>query len=312
MKFIVSFTNNIQLVYNLIEHNIVDEWSKLISAHTINDCCKINHYMGYASDEQIQDKIDRLYELSDIINSHVPDRVIKHPITKETYRQAFNVMHVHFPDLKNDTNYEHLYPALTEYNDIIHWLESILTIVWGDIPDMTSSSAFRITLDFNKSNTVFNDITEDMYPLFNPFGHFGALLLHYTHVGKCAIELLATNDLECPSHQFVPQQTYSASIRMYFTDYFFNTDEKVEKFNQQWKDFYDRRGGKDFFGYDIDDPKMRLGFIQIGSLEKIYVDGIELSIPVTDDQLQSFRKTLVNASIIDWEVLGPERPNTIS
>lgn len=303
MKFVVRFTNDIELSYDLVNHTVTSLWKDLIVKHNINDCCKINHYLGYASEDDILHKIERLYQLSDIINLRVPERVIKHPITVDSWKNSLHLMHTHFPDLKNNNSYIDLWELLTEYNDIIHWLESVLPTVWESSTPI-SSKWFRITLDFNKSNTEMVDIPEDAYSLFDPGGNFGDLMLHYTHVGKNAYELFITNDFECPKDQFVPQRTFSASVRLHFMDNFLRTVEQHECFNTMWNKFYLDRGGKDFFGYEIDDPKLAFGFMKIGTLTNISVQGNEQPIPISHDDIELFRKSLTKSKILEWYVLG--------
>jgi hypothetical protein len=126
MKFKVNFTNNISIIYDLVDADIVKNWAELIKQKTISDCCKINHYIGYSDETVINSHINRLYVLSDLINQCIPDKVIKKEITKETWKEALQVMHVHFPEYRNDENYKDIWDNLSEYNDIIHWLESIL------------------------------------------------------------------------------------------------------------------------------------------------------------------------------------------
>jgi len=300
--FKVSFTDNIELHYSLIDHPLVDDWSKLIATHVIDDCCERNHYFGYAPEEKINQRIERLHNLADIINNHVSEKIVNTRLTVENFRQTLHVMHVHFPELETDPNYAHLRPYLSEYNDTIHWLETILAVVWGKPPGISESGLFSINLDFNKSDVEFKEIPEDAYELFEFGANFGDLLLHYTHVGKNAQELFFTNDLECPKSQFVPQSTYCASARLYFTDNFSDTEEKKNHMYSRWQDFYTRRGGKEYFGYDITDQKMRLGFIKLGKIDKIYIDGNSIKIPTTQEELNSFRKMLVDTEISRWAI----------
>jgi hypothetical protein len=290
-SFEVEFTNDIILSYRLIDSDVTDLWCGLIQNHTTHDLCKTNHYMGYASKSIIQCRIDRLMYLADLINSYAPDRVIKQNISNTDWKETLNIMHVHFPDLKNDYNYKHIWDELSEYNDIIHWLESTLGTI--------DSSIFRITFDFNKSNTSFLDIPDSEYKLFTPFTNFGYLLLHYTHVGKHAQELFTVNDLVCPSEQFLPQRTFSASVRMYFTNNFHDTVEKQQQYMNRWKLFYNKRG-KDFWKYDIDDPKLGFGYIKIGELISIN----NQSIPKTPDDMNRFRDLLVNSTVVNWKING--------
>jgi uncharacterized protein (DUF736 family) len=288
-KFVIRFTNNIELTYKLIDHEIVDLWKPLISEETIDNLCPFNHYIGYASESIIMDKIHRLYELADLINSHAPNRVIKQEITKDTYQHAINTMHVHFPDLKNDENYKQIWKELSEYNDLIHWLESTLGSMWNR-RNQSESSLFRITLDFNKTTKKFVQIPESAYKLFTPYLGFGDLLIHYTHVGRHAQELFMAQDLVCPKDQFVPQDIFTPSIRMYFMDSFYDTDLKKQNLRERWEKFYQQRGGKDFFEYDIDDPKIRFGYIKIGQLE------------TEINNINEFRKILVDTKVVDWEI----------
>jgi hypothetical protein len=296
MQFVINFTNDISLIYDLVDEEITYQWLSIISSRSISDLCPINHYVGYISEEKIQAKIHRLYELSDLINEHAPDRVIKQDITKESWRVALHVMHVHFPELKNDIAYSHIWPLLTEYNDIIHWLESKLLNVWSNKSNMSESSLFRITLDFNKSNPVFLPIPDSAYKLFDPYSLFGELKLHYTHVGKHAQELFIARDMTCPSEQFVPQRTFTASVRLLFTDDFKRNDEMAS-----WSRYYNSRG-KDFWNIDINDPKIAFGYMKIGQLNSIIIDGKMVEIPTTMQTRHEFRKKLVDTTVIGWEI----------
>ena len=119
-KFKINFTDNISITYKLVEDIVVNQWAELISAQTIDKVCPINHFIGYSSEDFVLERINRLYELSDLINQCIPDKVIKKEITKETWKEALQVMHVHFPEYRNDENYKDIWDNLSEYNDIIH------------------------------------------------------------------------------------------------------------------------------------------------------------------------------------------------
>lgn len=292
-KFKINFTDGISITYNLIDDAIVTQWAELISAQTIDSICPINHYLGYASEELVTDRINRLYELADLINDSVPDRVIKQEINQSNWRVNLHQMHIHFPDLKNDETFTHLWPYLTEYNDIIHWLESILLNIWGESPYSSKTSRFRITLDFNKSNVTRVPIPDNSYKLFCPLMNYGDLLLHYTHVGKHAHEMLLMKDYTCPKDQFIPQRDFTASVRMHFLDNF-TPPESSSKFYDSWKQFYDDKGGYDYWGYEIDDPKIAFGYIKIGEIE---------SMPATEEELNEFREKLSKTRVIDWEII---------
>ena len=302
MQFKINFTNDISMIYDLVDEEIAQQWANLIVKRNISELCKINHYTGYGSKQLINERIQRLYELADKINQYDITRVIKQEINKDTWKVALQIMHVHFPDMKNDTKYQEAWPLLTEYNDIIHWLESVLLNVWSS-KMASESSLFRVALDFNKTIALseFCDIPESAYKLFTPFTSFGDLSLHYTHVGKHAMELFTVNDFECPPDQFVPQQRFSPSCRLYLTDNFFNDVTKVQYINR-WKKFYIDRGGMDFWKIDINDPVLAFGYCKIGKINTILVGGEEIKIPTSLVELNSFRQMIATSTVIDWEI----------
>lgn len=293
MQLQVNFTDDISLIYNLINHQIVDSWVEILNTRTINDLCPFNHYIGYSTDELITAKINRLYELADLINMQTPERVIKVEITRENYQTAINTMHVHFPLLKNDVAFKHVWDILSEYNDIIHWLESTIKLHWS-VNHINESRMFRITLDFNKSDVKFKEIPEDAFILFDPNTLFGELKLHYTHVGRHAQELFMTNDVVCPPEQFIPQRLFTASVRMHFTDDYYIDQEK-------WKMFYHKRGA-DFWNIDLTDPKLAFGYIKIGQLSSIDISGVRIPFPTNTASRHEFRKRLVKTKVIGWEI----------
>jgi hypothetical protein len=267
MQFVINFTNDISLIYDLIDEEIAQQWANLISKRNITECCKINHYNGYASDDMIQTRIKRLYELADYINEFSTERVIKQEINKDTWKLALHKMHVHFPEMKNDEKYKEVWPSLTEYNDNIHWLESMLLTVWTD--DIDANNMFRVTLDFNKTIFEFYTISDESFKNFSPFLQFGGLFLHYTHVGKYAYEMFKVNDLICPQDQFVPQRTFNGSCRLVFNDYLYPDEQSKQNLISNWEKFYKIKGGKEYWGYDINDPKIAFGLLKIGELTKI-------------------------------------------
>ena len=106
MQFKINFTNDISMIYDLVDEEIAQQWANLIVKRNISELCKINHYTGYGSKQLINERIQRLYELADKINQYDITRVIKQEINKDTWKVALQIMHVHFPDMKNDTKYQ--------------------------------------------------------------------------------------------------------------------------------------------------------------------------------------------------------------
>jgi hypothetical protein len=70
----------------------------------------------------------------------------------------------------------------------------------------------------------------------------------------------------------------------------------------RWGKYYDSRGGKDFWKIDINDPKLAFGYMKIGQLESITIDGKIIEIPTNMQSRHNFRKILVNTKVIDWEI----------
>jgi len=302
MQFKVNFTNEISLYYQLVDHDIVRHWSTLIMAQTVDTCCKINHYSGYNDPELVRERLDRLFELVDIINSVVDNKIEKATFSKETFTNALNIMHVHFPEFKSRNEYRSIKIYLDEYNDTIHWLESILPDFYNQKND---SSKFSIKLDFNKSEPYQTySIPESAYPLFNGYFSFGQLMLHYVHVGRHAWELFFSNDLVCPKEQYVPQHRYKASVRLHFFDNYLDQPVLREQFDKKWNSFYLARGGKDFFEAEIDDPKIRFGYCQIGTLEKVAIQGTDLSGPFNMRHVSYIRDKITKSKILNWEIIN--------
>jgi hypothetical protein len=287
------------MIYDLVDEEIAQQWANLIVKRNTSELCKINHYTGYGSEELINSRIQRLYELADKITQYDNTRIIKQEINRDTWKVALHTMHVHFPEMKNDSKYQEAWPLLTEYNDIIHWLESILLQVWEK---NIGSSLFRVALDFNKTVFEFYDLPESSYKLFTPLTRFGDLSLHYTHVGKNAVELFTVNDFECPPEQFIPQRKFNASCRMTLRDNLFESVKQKTEYISRWNKFYKDRGGIEFWKLDINDPKLALGYCKIGSMSKINIAGIDINIPKTQEEINSFREQIVNSIVIDWEI----------
>ena len=290
MKFCVNFSNNISLIYNLdTSISSLNKWINEIRQMEIIDLCPINHKNSTGNKLLIEKRINRLYELADMLNSVLPNSIIKEPLTGDNCHEALNRMHVHFPNIHN-MYYDKDLPlakVASEYNDIIHWLE-------GE-HNSKGSDKFKIYLDFNKSSkTTLHEINEEDFLKFKPIVSFGDLSLHYAHVGRHAKELFNAQDFSCPKEQFVPQTKFSASVVMWFGSLpIHNLSDTVL---ENWKKFYHRRGGKEFFGMDINDPKLAFGYIKIGKLNNVKVGDYNLTFR-TLDETEYVRKLLIASNI---------------
>lgn len=294
-NFVVRFTSDIILTYNLIPSDTTTLWKNEIVKFNVNDCDKAHHYSSYATKEQTRNKINRLCELANIINQYAENKIQIQDITDDNFRDTLSIMHVHFPEMSQDPNYAHLRSTLAEYNDTIHLLEVTVD------KDPNDSSIFQIILGLNTSpKAEYFDIPIQDYSMFTPYLNFGGLYLGYPHIGRHAQELFFANDLICPKEQFIPQTKLTATVSMHFMNNFHVTEEAKDQFNKAWADFYQKRGGKEFWGYDINDPKLALGNLKIGQLSSITKEGKEYTIPNTLEELNLFRQLLVNTEVVDW------------
>lgn len=303
MKFVVNLNKNLTLVYNIVEEPITRIWKKVINMLTIDDICKKNHYVFY-DPKIISKKIEELYLINQEVNDRLPleNRVLE-KISKDNWQDILNKMHINFVVLIKDSNHSDLWEKLTLYNDIIHYLDSRLQNWWDEEKKNKNGDFFRITLDFNKSQKkFFQPIPEDAYKLFSPFPNFGHLYLHYTHIGKGPFNIFIDRDFVLPKDQLVIQHTFTGSVRMIFSDNFLKGDESKNKFIEEWKIFYAARGGKSFWGYDFDDPRLGFGFIKIGDLSEIKIDDKNIDIPDTLEKRQEFRTILATTEVLNWHV----------
>jgi hypothetical protein len=273
----------------------VDNWAKLISSVRLKDRCLINHKSATGNKPLIETRINRLYELADILNQAVPDSIIKESLDVDNRQDVLNRMHVHFPNIHNDPKLHKFDKFATEYNDIIHWLENEFRC--------NDSSRFKIFLDFNKSGCEFYDIDPRDYKWFTPFINFGDISLHYTHVGRHARELFNARDLVCPKDQFVPQSKYSVSCVLWFMNNVFDDADFKKQYITDWEKFYEDRGGEQFFGYEITDPNLRFGYIKLGQLEKIIINQKEVGFS-TLDEINLVRHHLLNENLTKLKIDG--------
>jgi hypothetical protein len=307
MNFTVNFSDGISLTYQLIDDPIIVLWKNLIMQRTIDDCCKINHFSGYAGESLINQRISRLYELRDEINLHSERKIELLELNQDNWTETMNRIHIHFPEMMHDPKFAFLHDTLSEYNDTIHWLESIFYSIWQD-RRFEKTSLLRITLDVNKvlptkeTGVLKHAIPDESYKHFSPFFGFGDLTIHYTHVGKHALELFKNNDVSCPRDQFVPQHEFTGSARMYFFDNFYQTQISKLMMLAHWKRFYDKLGGIDYWKIAFDDPKLAFGYLKIGKLSRITINDEQIAIPTTVADMSIFRLKLVDTHVIDWSI----------
>jgi hypothetical protein len=77
-----------------------------------------------------------------------------------------------------------------------------------------------------------------------------------------------------------------------------------ESLDKKWNSFYLARGGKEFFEYDINDPKIGFGYCQIGTLEKVTIGSSEMTSPFTMKDIVYIRSKITKTRVLDWEIIN--------
>ena len=266
-KFVVNLSKNVILHYELDMSVLATKnWMKEIVKYDTTDLCKINYKLSTGNKKILEGKIKQLYEMADILNIAYPGSIVKEEFFQGSEQEILNRMHVHFPTIHHDESLKEINYYASQYNVLIHSLEREF------MPG--AASRFRMFFDIHKSpkGYVSYPLDKEDYKRFEVFHNFGSLTLGYPHVGRHSQELYNANDLVCPAEQYVPQSLVSASCCMMFMVSTITQDLK-DKYLDEWKQFYINRGGKDFFGCEINEPEIRFGSIKIGQLCYCSING---------------------------------------
>ena len=158
---------------------------------------------------------------------------------------------------------------LSEINQIVHACEGRqgspkIRVVWFDLPKV-------------------NKFDSDDYKLFTNKRTFGSLYHLYADVGK-GVEALAEDNDE-HHHDIVPNIHFSADCVAYFHN---DTKDDVHRMETSYKNYIDKN--IDYIrskGFDIDDPRLTTGRVELARLEytdeKLIMDQIK-----EFDYIQSF------------------------
>lgn len=172
-------------------------------------------------------------------------------------QDLLNRLHIHFPDMEKTETDTQVKEWLTEYNDIIHKLE-----------DIDRNNGNFIWLNILPDSVHEQELLNSDYNLFSASRKFGDLCLHYPHVGRHLLEILKSKDFDCPIDQIVTQHSIRAYHSLRFYDDLYSEDE-YRNFLKQCLDNTDL--GKT---YDVNDPKIAFGYINMGKLR--YFDKAEI------------------------------------
>lgn len=235
--------------YLLEDHRPAKVWSKLISDLSTNKLRKsLNPRRGDAS--SWNDKIERLNNLVQLLNCWLPEPIKGRWNDNDPY-ESLNRLHVHFPEYERKENDTERRKQLSEYNDLIHEIE----FMYHSKIDKKNRVYFLCCFE----NKIAEELKDEDYKYFQIQRKFGDLLLHYPHVGRHPLELAVQKDVNCPEDQIICQYEISADHSLRFSDFNPSFDQ-FEKFyyssNIKWP-------------YSLNDPKLAVGYIKLGTLEKV-------------------------------------------
>lgn len=220
------------------------------------------------SDDFLKVKIDRINQLVDILNTFV-DHPIDGYFDLSKPQESVNRLHVHFPASHSDSIGIERNSYLSEYNDLIHVIESSV------FERITGRSRARIMLCHNSRD--ISKIELDEFKQFTPTRIFGDCFAHYSHVGRHPIELYYADDTNLPNEQIIPQYGITADSMFYFGSDTFATPTDMATFRSNFEAFY-RRLGESRWPYAINDPRLAVGYMPVARLVKDFAPDLETRI----------------------------------
>lgn len=260
--------------YELNNDNPTKVWSDLVKQTVPNDLRKsLNPWRGVFSNYNTS--VKQLNDVIDELNTWMPKK-IEHKWQLDEPIKSLNLLHIHFPELEKGEIDSTKRDQLTRFNDLIHGLQVILH-------NKSNAELLYILLCCDNTNQV--KIDEQDFKFFKPYVNFGDLTLHYCHVGRHPLELLLSNDTDCPQDQVIPQYNYSA----FHTLRFFTISDCSQKF----KKFYHESNIS--WPYDLNDPKLALGYINLGKLRTVN------NKHYTNQDILSIVKSC--NKILDWQII---------
>lgn len=300
-NIVFSFDSGLELNYSIIECESSAFFLKGIAQMSLDNICATSFKTGFDSTDIIDSKIFRLYTVANEINALYPKEITIVPLFPN-WKLALHQMHTHFPDLTSRISKQELISVISklgEFNDLIHWLDKELERKYNG-SELNKSWA-TLCLDFNRAaDCPHLPIPVADYQLFTHKLYFGNLHLHYDNVGRHPWELFSSNDYQCPMDQVISQNQISPSCNLYFNDWdILRLQKKVQPlhlYQQRFEKFYQERGGISYFGYEIDDPRLAVGYMKIGQL-------LNLAEYSNLAARQKLRSTLARSSLIGWKIL---------
>lgn len=264
-----------ELNYELNDNEPTKIWSELARETRPSDLrSSLNPWRGNRND--YDSSVKELFCVIEELNEWLPEKIYgkwdyNNPI------KSLNNLHIHFPEHEKSETDSIKRKQLTRFNDLIHGLGVIIGSKHNEV------ELLYLLLCCDSSRRV--NLEEHHFNFFQPKVDFGDLTLHYCHVGRHPLELVLSNDTDCPADQIIPQYQISA----YHTLRFFQIQDTTERF----KNFY--TASKLNWPYTLTDKRLALGYINLGKLTTINGKKLERAEIIS---------TVKNCNtVLDWQFL---------
>jgi hypothetical protein len=248
------------LKFKLLENSFVPKWiDRVLEAqqnqYPISEPWAMYNLNASMNHEFIKDNLNRLMREVDSVEELFGIQIesVNDQDTLNKIHSIFEKHHGKLDEWKNNPLFKDkpndFRKNLSEINQFVHACESSnvqkkIRVVWFDLP---------------KTKTF----SDKDYKLFTNQRSFGSLYHLYTDVGK-NIESLAV-DKDEHHHDVVPNIHYSADCTIFFYD---RSEQQVQEEERKQKDYLQRN--QHYLkskGYEVGDPRLTTGAIEIGKLE---------------------------------------------
>lgn len=252
MIYQITLANNYdQFVFNyeLNDNNPTKTWVELAKETKPSDLrSSLNPWRGISSSYSTM--VEMLNSVIDEINVWLPEKINGKWESNDPVN-SLNKLHIHFPEHEKYETDDIRREQLTKFNDLIHGLESVCksTQIKMDLPYLLLCC----------DNTRMVDLQESDYQFFQPKFDAGDLTLQYCQVGRHPMEIMLSNDYDCPAEQIVPQ----FQISSYHTMDFYS----IPHLGKNFEKFYYDSGLT--WPYELTDKRLAIGFINLGKLTTI-------------------------------------------
>jgi len=253
-------TKHFDLKFKLLDHHFTPKWVDCVleaqqKQYPISEPWAMYNLNDSMDETFIKNNINRLMREVDSVEKLFGIQIesLKDQDTLNKIHSIFEKHHGKLDQWKHNPLFvgkpEHFRKNLSEINQFVHACEDIngskrIRVVWFDLP----------------KTKKFSD--ED-YKLFTNERSFGSLYHLYADVGKNIESLAQDNDNH--HHDVVPNLHYSADCTVVFED---RSAQQVRDMERKQKDYIQRN--QNYLrtkGYELGDPRLTTGAIEIAKLE---------------------------------------------